>query len=337
MNRFLARALFFFLLTVFFFSCSEDDGPSSQGEFESGVIVINEGNFTEGDASLSFYSASGNAPELNVFEAVNGRKLGDVAQSGYIYDTLLYIVVNNSNKVEVLNRYSLKSAYTIDALLPRYMTLAKRKVVLTEWVSFTEPGRLSFIDIASGQVEGSVTVGAGAEFVKVIGDLAYVSNTFENTISVVNIDSRLVTETITLPTAGPNQMDIVNGNLWVACKGTFNANDGAIHRINLSTNEIEETIAINANISGKLAFNFAGDKFYYYVENNVFMKDVNSSAISTEPFIIGDDFTSLYGITVDHLTDEIYLADSKNFLEDGEVYHYSEDGDLIKSFTVGRG
>ena len=327
----------------FFYSCSNDDSPTILGDYDNGVVIVNEGNFLEGDASLSFFSYTGTQADLNIFDAVNNLALGDIAQSAYVFDTLLFVVVNNSNKVEVMNRYSLESLYTVDAALPRYMTVANGKGYLTEWVSFTEAGRLSVFDLTTGEIDASVTVGFGAEFVVVDGNQAYVSNTFENTISVVNLSNNNVTETLTLPSPAPAHMIVdQNGDLWVSCKGGFDenfapANDGAILKINLTDKVVDATIEFNANISGKMACNAAKDQVYFYAGSSVFNRDVNSMESSVEPLIVNESFTSIYGIGVDPATGDIYVADSKNFVEDGEVFQYSSTGTLVTSFDVGRG
>lgn len=344
MNRSLFKKITLALIIGLFYACSDDDSaPIPLGDYDFGAFVINEGNFLEGDASISFYDYTTAETQLNVFEGINGLSLGDVAQSGYAYDTLLFVVVNNSNKVEVIQRYTMESLYTIEAALPRYMTVSGGKGYLTEWVSFTEAGRLSIVDLVSGDIDASITVGFGAEDVEVISNRAYVSNSFESTISVIDLTTNEVVETITLPSPSPAQMEIdINGDLWVACKGGFDANfapanNGALYKIDLGDNTVISSIDFNANVSGKLAFNLVKDQVYFYVGNSVFERNVNSTSTSTESLITNDDFTSLYGIGVNPDTGEIYLADSKSFTEDGEVYRYSSSGTFLSSFTVGRG
>ena len=343
MNQSLTKTLVLISFVSFLFSCSDDDAPIPLGEYDNGVIIVNEGNFQEGDASISFFGFSSLEAEVNVFEGINGLSLGDVAQSAYAYDTLLFIVVNNSNKVEVVQRYTMESIYTIEAALPRYMTVANGKGYLTEWVSFSDPGRLSIVDLKTGEIDASVTVGFGAEDVEVVGNKAYVSNGFENTLSVIDLTSNQVSETITLSAPRPAEMELdINGDLWVSCRGGFDenfnpANDGAILKLDLGGNTVEGTVSFNSNIPGKLAFSAVKDQVYFYVDNNVFSRNINESSASVEPLITGDSFTSIYGIGVDPQTGEIYLADSKNFIEDGVVYRYSAAGVQISSFSVGRG
>jgi len=68
---------------------------------DRGVVILNEGNFNYGNASLSFYNISSGKTENDVYYRQNGVPLGDVAHSANFHDGLLYTVINNSGKVVV--------------------------------------------------------------------------------------------------------------------------------------------------------------------------------------------------------------------------------------------
>src|SRR5689334_14185546 len=142
------RLYLLILLTAFSvtFSACDDDSESSE-KFDDGIFVVNEGNFQDADGTISHINADNGKVTQDIFGAVNnGLALGDVVQSMVIDDDLAYVVVNNSNKIEVADAESFKSSYTItDLALPRYFTTLNGKGYVTEWVSFSDPGRVSII------------------------------------------------------------------------------------------------------------------------------------------------------------------------------------------------
>lgn len=334
MKQILLKSLVF--LSILLASCNPDDDVVL-GEYQNGVFVINEGNFGDGDGSISFFNKVSSAVEQTIFDNVNKAPLGDVVQSATFHNGLLFIVVNNSNRVEVVNAYTFESVYSMtDVALPRYVTISGNKGYLTEWVSFTEAGRVAIFDLATGAIESRITVGFGAENILIENNKAYVSNSFANSISIIDLSDNSV-ENVTVTTS-PKGMELdKNGDLWLACAGGFNANDGALHKIDLSNNEIKTTINLNANYAAKIVMDDSRSNIHFFVDNNVFKQDISTDAISSEPWIVNEDAESFRGIGIDPSTGMIYLADSKLFLKDGEVYQYDKAGKLISTFPAGRG
>ncbi|MEP5634724.1 MAG: Calx-beta domain-containing protein, partial [Maribacter dokdonensis] len=75
--------------------------------FENGILVSHEGNFMQGNASISFVSDDLATVENDIFKTVNDADaLGDNAQSMSFYENMAYIVMNGSQKIEVVNRYT---------------------------------------------------------------------------------------------------------------------------------------------------------------------------------------------------------------------------------------
>ena len=78
-------------------ACMEDNSLRDftrlhQNEKE-GVFIINEGNFNNNNASLSFYQKDKKTIDNNIFYNTNALPLGDIAQSMNIQDSLAYIVL----------------------------------------------------------------------------------------------------------------------------------------------------------------------------------------------------------------------------------------------------
>src|SRR5690606_27999861 len=69
----------------------------------------------------------------DIFKTVNGKDLGDVAQSLIMHGDYAFVVVNNSNTIEVVNKKTFKSVYTITEGLstPYYATISNDKLYVT--------------------------------------------------------------------------------------------------------------------------------------------------------------------------------------------------------------
>lgn len=67
------------------------------------AYVLNEGNWSSNEASLSRINLTTGAITNNIFSTVNGRDLGDVAQDLVVYGTKAYVTVSFSNTVEVVS------------------------------------------------------------------------------------------------------------------------------------------------------------------------------------------------------------------------------------------
>ena len=84
--------------------------PSFEGEDgnKAVMIVVNEGLFTTNTAALSVIYEDGKT-YFDVFRWVNDRPLGDVAQSVTEINGYYFVAVNNSRRVEVLDKKTFKS------------------------------------------------------------------------------------------------------------------------------------------------------------------------------------------------------------------------------------
>lgn len=124
-NRF--YSLFTTLLVVLLAACDKiPEVPSFQGEDGNvaKMIVVNEGLFTTNTAALSVIYEDGKT-YFDVFRWVNNRPLGDVAQSITEINGYYFVAVNNSRRVEVLDKKTFKSVACIrykESGSPRFIT-----------------------------------------------------------------------------------------------------------------------------------------------------------------------------------------------------------------------
>jgi YVTN family beta-propeller protein len=331
------------IISVSFSSCDDDDNQP-KGKFEEGVLVVNEGNFQDANGTISHISPDGTVTQ-DLFGTVNsGLALGDVVQSISIDNDLAYIVVNNSNKIEVVNANTFVSAYTLkDLALPRYFTTFDGKGYLTEWVSYSDPGRVSIVDLNAHEVTESITTDFGAENIIAHQGKLYVSNNFTNTVSVIDPVGKEVIKTIEVGNSPGAFLVDKQNMLWVICGGAFQAENGELVQLDPAksddeaTNSVLKTVELHANVSSKAAINKAKDKIFYYKGNSVYALSTSDTEAPASALFTETQASSFYGIGIDPENDVLYMADSKSFAGNGTIYRYNLSGTAMDDFSAGVG
>ncbi|MEM7382079.1 MAG: Calx-beta domain-containing protein, partial [Bacteroidota bacterium] len=220
--------------------------------YENGILVMHEGNFFGGNASVSFVSDDLSTSTNSIFTEVNEEALGDTAQSMGFDGDMAYIVVNNSQTVEVVNRFSFESVGTVDAglLNPRYIAFANGKGYVTNWGDGTDPNDdyVAVIDLTSYTVESTISVPEGPEWILANGNTIYVAHqggfNQNNIVSVIDATTNMTGTPITVADR-PNSMQLVGDELWVLSGGnpawTGNETAGQLDKIDTTTNTVDTT------------------------------------------------------------------------------------------------
>ena len=323
------------------------NNSSATGSSDRTIYVINEGNFTSSNGSVSLYNPRTNVAQNDVFKNINNRSLGDVVQSMSIINGNAYFVVNNSNKIEIANERTMESIGVINGLsLPRYiLSVNPYKAYVSEYVNYGGNGRISIVDLSSNTIKSSIPVGGLPENMLFLNNKLYVTNSNDNTVSVINTATDVVETTITVA-QGPNGIKLdASGNIWVLCAGEIaydaswnvdpvNSIAGAFVKINPATNAVENTYTLNSKIGSpsKLCMNGAKNKFYFFYLNAVYSFDINTGIASSNALIN----RNFYGLGVDPIDDKIYVG-TYGFTSNQQLIRYTTSGVAIDSTTVGIG
>ena len=334
-------------------SCSTDDEsnlPEIGADplaYENGTLIVNEGNFGAGNASISFISNDLAVIDNNIFATVNEIDAwGDTAQSMAFNGDVAYIVLNGSQKIEVVNRYTFESIATIggpeqtELLNPRYMAIANGKGYVTNWGDGTDPDDdfVAIINLETNTVEDKIEVEEGPERILVKDNTIYVALlggfNFNNSVAIIDAASNTVVSSIEVADA-PNSLQLDDdGNLWVLSGGkpayTEEETAGQLDKIDTDNNLVVETFTMAVTEHpGYLSLD--EDALYFSRAGSIFEMDVSSSTLPTVAVITG---TSFYNMTVNN--GKLYGADAKDFSSNGvlDIYDLS-DYSLITSKEVG--
>ena len=123
------------LLALTAVSCNRDEADAiiPAEKHENGILVANEGKFGTPNAELSYISRGFSSIKNDIYKTTNGENLGDVLQHVNFHNGEAYLVVNNSNKIIVTDRYTFKkkAEITQDVKNPRYITFVGNQAYVT--------------------------------------------------------------------------------------------------------------------------------------------------------------------------------------------------------------
>ncbi|HXS37648.1 MAG TPA: DUF5074 domain-containing protein [Flavipsychrobacter sp.] len=337
---------------LWFVACKKDKPVSTNtslpvsGASENTYIVC-EGALGNGNASLSLYSPATGTVYPDIYQTVNHQSLGDVFESMIRIDSRLFLCVNNSDKVVVIDDKDWKLAGIINIKQPRYiLPVSSTKAYVSTLFSNT----LYVIDPQTLQVTGSINMpNQNPEGMLLDGENAFVCtwDTAGNSVYEINTANDQVTKKIKVAGYAPQEilMD-KEQKLWVLSGDQTEGKTCALSRVDPSTGSIIQSYQFPVNADPvRPAFNNAKDTLYIIeanqnggTENNgIYRMSINDTALPKAPFVSAAKYQYFWALGIDPKTGYIYVGDPMGFVQQGSVYIYRQDGTLVNQFKVGLG
>ncbi len=341
------KRIFVPMTSLFFlFGCVSKDPDPVTPEIPvastKGVLVVNEGGFGSSNSSLTLYVPDSAKVYADVFAAANNRPLGDVANDIAIHNGKVYIVVQNSDKIEVISSSTFASLGTL--FLPGK---TPNKIVIVNdtkgYVTNLYKGTVtSFNPTTLAVITDSIPTGLNPQDLLAVGGKLFVCNSgygADSTVTVINIANDSVLAKVAVG-HGPTDIAVdADGEVIVVSTGRFDwsnpANDtpGNIAVIDPATLGVVTTIAVPLATYGHPGELAVSPKGYGYTvgKSSVIKFDTKTHTIVAGNFIP----RSFYSIAVDNVTERLYGGDAKDFAQNGTVYVYDQSGAVRDSATVG--
>lgn len=336
------------LSSVFLTSCSDDDTivESPLGSYDNGVLILNQGGFGHGDASVSYLSEDFTTQQNNIFSIVNPTiTLGDTGQDVGLYQNLAFIVLNYSNKIEVVNRYTMAHVATISSGLnnPRYIAFSNGKGFVTNWGDggSTSDDYVAVLNLSTYAVSSTIPVAEGPERIVENDNKLYVAHAggygYGSTISVINATNNTLSTTINVGDV-PNSLEINNGSLYVICGGKPSyaptETAGKFVKINLTNNSVASTLNFPA-ATHPSNLDVVDNTVFYTVNSSIYKSTLTAATLPTTA-LFSTTAQGVYGVYSFAVhNDKIYVGDAADYNSNGKVYVYSSTGSLEHSYTVG--
>ncbi|MGM9771001.1 MAG: DUF5074 domain-containing protein [Candidatus Cryptobacteroides sp.] len=355
-----ALLVFSTLLAAIAVSCSKDE-PSSEttsndsnlagvnvavgetsGSFKK-LFVLNEGKMGTNNASLDFFRFSDGKYVRNSFELMNPGQvlgLGDVGNDIAFFNDRLWLVINNSGLVEVIDPKNEKHVATVRVPSPRRIAFEGEYAYVTSYSGayYGGPDRIGAVYKVSArtyETVDSVHVGYQPEGIVFKAGKLYVANSggfksdysYDDRISVIDAGKFEVVDEIT---AVKNMQDIVavDNNLWVSTFGDYWMTPSGVWEVDLSTGS---TVPQGEGLAGvrysRCLVQNDGTLYtlenvygpdYSVIGNNLYAIDTRTGNVKVSA--LDSSIQVAYGLAVNPDNGDLYIGDAADYLNPGNVH-----------------
>lgn len=325
-------------------ACTKDNPLPTTGDTNfgpgTGVFILNEGLFNQGNASIDFFRWQADSLQTDIFQRQNSRPLGDILQSMFIVRDRAYLVVNASQRIEVVQVSDFSHLGTIEGMpSPRYFLPLNEQQA---YVSDLSANAVHLVDLQRLEVVDQIAVPGWTEQLLQVGNDVYVTSPSffgqppNEQLYIIDTQSHRLVDSIQL---APSPQQIVadgDGLLWVLCAGSSEDNiPGGLFRIDPQQRAVVQELRFAdamVSLAPQLAINDNGTQLYY-IQNDLFRMPIHSSALPTTPLLAADG-QQWYGLGI-RGNEEIWIGDAIDFQQRGQVTRYTMDGSPLDSMTVG--
>ena len=362
-------------LTLIFSSCrdehlivyaeEEDTGQETVVSDIVGMYVLCEGNMGSNKCTLDYLDLSGNTPTVhywrNIYAERNPsvvKELGDVGNDIKIYGSKMWIVVNCSDKVEVVRADNCQRIGQVDIPNCRYVTFDGPYAYVSSYVgpvdlnAEAQIGMVYQVDTLTLEVTKTVTVGYQPEEMAVIDGKLYVANSggyiapiYDHTVSVVDLptfkEERKIDVGVNLHRCRADKY----GQLWVTSRGNYINRKATMYWLEPRGTTYEVVGSLPYAVSDMC---IVGDSLYYFGSEwseteqrntisygiiNVRTHELVTNKLSDAPEVAA--MRMPYGIIVNPQERDFYLMDAKNYVSSGELLHFLPDGTFDWKVSTG--
>jgi len=369
MKKNITKIFLSLFVALAFASCREEEtifpssdksvaAPRSDGNIE-GFYLLNEGNMGMNRASIDIFNYRTGNYTTDIYSERNPtvvKELGDVGNDIKIYGNKVYAVINCSNKVEIIDKWSAKRIKKIDIPNCRSVAFYKNKAYVSSYSGpvaidpNAEIGFVAEIDTTSLEIKRKVTVGYQPEQMVVHNGKLYVANSggyrvpnYDRTVSVVDLETFTEIKKIDVG-INLSSMEIDDrGDIYVSSRGDYYNTPSNLFVIDSRTDE--KKLQLDIPVSGMC---LVDDLLYFYSVSWSYLTNSNKvtygildtktkKIISDKLITDGTDKQIMipYGLQVNPETKEIYITDAQNYVVTGYIYCFTPEGKLKWKTTAG--
>ena len=342
MNDQVTKGIALGLLALSVWNCKTSDPEPTP--YESGIFILNEGNFTTNNGSISYLSRTSNLVVTNIFVQANPNLAvaGGTGQGGGVVGYTEVngkglILVDNftagQDRAEIVETSTFVSRATLkspDIENPRQVIQAgPNKAYISCWdvsgsgsAFYKDPGYIAVVDLNTSTVSKKIPAVKGVERMVVAGTEAFVgSNAYsgDKTLLIIDLNTDAEKQRIDFgATPEPIALD-ANGKLWIRAGKDM-------VQIDPQTRLVAKRLTFSA-APGAVTIGADKRAFYYTLGGKAYSFSIDATT-ATGSVVVPRSFSAL---GIDPQTKRIYGSVIPSYAQAGYVLRYESTGVLIDS------
>ncbi len=299
----------------------------------NGLILIgNEGNFQYGNASLSGYNKNSKEIINNLYQNINQEPIGDVLHNISHIDHQLFLVVNNSGKVIVIDDESFLKSYEIKNLT------SPRKIIKVDnskyYITDIYANKI-FIHNQYDHSLSEISLNGWSEDMRIQNGKVFVGNITNNMVYVINSSNDSIMDSIQVGSSPISIQEDSRGNLWVLSQGSQSLNESpSISIIETQNHSIIKSFYLENNQSSPSYLNMDIETNKVFLINKHIYKFQNID--DTLPQIIWpNNNNNFYNLKINPYNKDLYMTDAKDYVQNGSLIIIDSIGNFKNEVTTG--
>lgn len=322
---------------------AEKEQPSGSGTGVTGasrVLIVNEGLFNRNNSTLTLFNLRDSSTTTDVYEQSTGQRLGDTGNDIALYGQQIFVLVNVSSRVVVLNKNTLSIRYTIPLFKAGNVPHQPRQVAFWGGKAFVScfSNTVVVIDTATGTVVKEISTGRNPEGIICTGGKVAVACSgglsapnFDNRVFIYDATTYAALDTITVAANPTTLVPATANKAWVYAKADFTSPTASLQLLNLNSGVVERTETIGS------AMLYSTDSLLYRFETRTRQLITRKHSAVQETTISQQDLnraTTPYGLLV--LPDgRFIITDARDYTTTGRMLLYNASGQLLLEKPTG--
>lgn len=298
------------------------------------VFITNEGNFMYNNASVTFYDPDTKQVVQDIFKSQNPEQtLGDVCQSIHKIGNEYYLVVNNSNKIVIVNADDFKYKQGIMGFVsPRYILPVSFS---KGYVSDLYANKIAVVNLFTKSIVSYIPCSGWTETMLQYYNKVFVSNLYKNYVYVIDAINDMITDSIYVGKYASGMVLDKNDFLWVLSSG-----DASIHQkaqllqINPTTHQVIKTFVFSDTDSPNHLVIDSKREHLFFINQHIYKMNINDTQLPGNYFI-GNNGNNFYSMVWSNIDDNLYVSDAMDYVQNSTIYRYDANGQLIHTFKAG--